>query len=244
MTLTLEERLSAHAARIAQEEARRLGPQAAEKARARREAEQRRAARIAAAHKKARDRAQRRAAGSGTQKHRPQRLRARHALTEDVRLFFKLYADGLDVDMAAHHASEITGELLEAGEARKLLRRPKLLAALPKSLRRRIKRRTYCGRQPYGLRGEARESEILREIFRRTSGIKFQSVGRIARELNGRGVPGPSGKRWGRTTVHWLLRSRRYRQLVGPIVWNKAQKALEQRRKNGGPRSAVVETRA
>lgn len=80
---------------------------------------------------------------------------------------------------------------------------------------------------PYGYRlvssrlepADAVEVETVKWLFA-TYADTLTSLGELARTLNERGVPGPGGKKWGKTSVAKILRRPTY---LGHNVWNRRQ---------------------
>jgi DNA invertase Pin-like site-specific DNA recombinase len=81
------------------------------------------------------------------------------------------------------------------------------------------------GPPPYGYRSEAgrlvpgdpAEVEIVRWLFHTYAGTDT-SLGELARTLNERGVPGPGGRLWHKTSVQKILDCPLY---LGDMVWNR-----------------------
>ena len=66
---------------------------------------------------------------------------------------------------------------------------------------------------------EPSQTPIVKSIFNDVTGGK--GLKEIVKELNGRGIPGPSGKSWTKTTLHKILTNEVY---TGTLVWGRESK--------------------
>ena len=89
---------------------------------------------------------------------------------------------------------------------------------------------------PRGFEIEAREAGVVRRIF--DAYANGRSLKAIAHKLNAEGVPSPTGRGWGATTLRLMLRNERYR---GVLVWNRTQfvKDPDSGRRRAVPRPAA-----
>jgi DNA invertase Pin-like site-specific DNA recombinase len=83
--------------------------------------------------------------------------------------------------------------------------------------------------------GDSVQVEVVRWLFT-TYANTFTSLGELARQLNARGVPGPAGKLWQKTTIHKILIRPAY---LGHSVWNRKSKGSYHEVKAGEVRKAA-----
>jgi hypothetical protein len=116
------------------------------------------------------------------------------------------------------------------------------------AVRRAREGRWVCGRPPYGYAvgpdghltpGDPQRVEAVRWLFRRYAASAV-SLGVLAMELNGRGVPPPAGKAWTRMTLRALMLNRAY---TGALVWNVKSRAKYHRIAGGDVAAAKKPTR-
>jgi DNA invertase Pin-like site-specific DNA recombinase len=82
--------------------------------------------------------------------------------------------------------------------------------------------------------GPPHEVAVLNWIFRSYVGGMREL--HIARELNARNIPSPSGKRWQYSNIHAMLANEKY---IGTLVWNRSTQKLKQKSRRNDPAAWV-----
>ena len=153
------------------------------------------------------------------------------SLNDAERRFLEAYAERDETIMGAIRKAKLKVSLLTA---KKLLadnsRRDGLSTALKVRITSKF-RAHWTGPPAYGLRGDRDEAEVVKRIYRQAGfGVgKRGAMKRIAEDLNADGFSSSRGGRWTKSSVAGILRSRRYFEVVGAVVWNRTQKALDGR---------------